>query len=225
MANVSGGIFTEKTKRQEENFLRHVMQQDILNAMAIDLIKPGIGVPVDQLSGRGVIFPPRHSVINPLGSASGGMAYGYGKSGSSSGMVIGNVVPVMTPQERFFYNYDHHLGHVPTLTTNSTTMATPQTRSTSMLHDFLTDDLSKCSLDQLMAYSAFMRLVMSEFKDYDLDVPEEFEKRFRVIGREITRAIEQQIEQLEAEEKELQKREEKREILRQKREKLQQALE
>ena len=94
-----------------------------------------------------------------------------------------------------------------------------------MLQDFLSADISKCSLDQLMAYGAFAKMVAAEFEDYGLDVPEELTKRQRAIGREIQRAIEQEVEKLDSEDKELQKREERRKDVRAKREKLQQALE
>ena len=93
-----------------------------------------------------------------------------------------------------------------------------------MMQEFLFADLGTLPLDELMAHSAFAKMVAAEFEDYGLDVPEELTKRQRVIGREIQRAIDAEIERLDAEEKELQKREERQKDVRKKKEKLQRAL-
>ena len=79
-----------------------------------------------------------------------------------------------------------------------------------MMQEFLSADFGRLGLNELMAHSAFARMVAAEFEDYGIDVPEEVVKRQKSIGnamRRAVRALEDEIERLDTEEKELQKRE------------------
>ena len=67
--------------------------------------------------------------------------------------------------------------------------------------------------------------VNAEYAARGLDVPDEIAKRQRAIEREIGRAIEAEIEKLDAEDKALQEKEQKRKTVQEQRKRLRQALE
>lgn len=112
---------------------------------------------------------------------------------------------------------------VQTSHTTNAASSQPQ-RSSTMLADFMTADLTTCALDALLAYSAYAKLLVAEYTARGLDVPDDIAKRQRVIAREIGRAIEAEIDKLDAEDKALQEKEQKRKAVQAQREKLREAL-
>lgn len=188
-------------------------QQAVLNNLAH--VPPGVGVPVDW-DGRQHLS---HGALCDASLGAGETFAGY--VGNPLSLTVGNVM--FENPRRFFNAFDHPCVITQTSNTSSGLIAT-QPRSTSMMREFLSADFQKLGLDELMAHSAFAKMVVAEFEDYGLDVPEDLAKRQRTIGREIQRAIEAEIDRLDAEEKELQKREDRRKDVLAKRERLQQAL-